>query len=71
MIVASIGAVAWLFATGQALTVDGLFLVLVALLTAAVFWLYVKFLIRRAMDAAAESAKAGAAKPAATPVAQA
>ena len=78
MIVASLGAAVWLFVTGQAATVDGLFLVLTALLTALVFALYVKFMIRRAMEQAAapppQPAKAGAApaaaKPAPTPVAQ-
>ena len=66
MIVASLGAVAWLLATGQAGTVDGLFLVLTALLSAAVFALYVKFVIGRALQAAAKPA-APAAKPAAKP----
>jgi len=75
MIVASLGAAVWLFATGQAGTVDGLFLVLTALLAAAVFALYLKFMIGRALEAekqaAAPPAKA-AAKPAAAaaPVAQ-
>lgn len=71
MIVASLGATAWLFATGQAGTVDGLFMVLVGLLTAAVFALYVKYLLGRAMEAQkpapAPLAKA-AAKPEATTV---
>jgi len=76
MIVASLGAVVWLLVTGQAGTVDGLFLVLTALLTAAVFALYLKFTIGRAMEAqkqaVAPPAKAAApAKPAAaTTVAQ-
>ena len=72
MIVASLGAVVWLFVTGQGLTVDGLFLVLTALLSAAVFALYVKFVIGRAMEAqkqaVAQTAKT--AKPAPTAVAQ-
>jgi hypothetical protein len=67
MIVASLGAAVWLFATGQAGTVDGLFLVLTALLTAAVFALYVKFVIGRALEAqskpAAQAPKLAAAKP--------
>ena len=67
MIVASLGAVVWLFATGQAGTVDGLFMVLTALLTAAVFALYVKFVIGRALEAqvkpAVPAAKPAAAKP--------
>ena len=61
----------WLFVTGQAGTVDGLFLVLTALLSAAVFALYIKFVIGRAMEAqkkpSAPTAKA--AKQEATPVA--
>ena len=64
MIVASLGAVVWLLATGQAGTVDGLFLVLTALLAAAVFALYLKFVIGRALDAQAKPASP-AAKPAA------
>jgi hypothetical protein len=71
MIVASLGAAVWLFATGQAGTVDGLFLLLAALLSAAVFALYVKFVIGRAMEAqaqaATQAAKTAAAKPAAKP----
>ena len=51
MIVVSLGAAVWLVATGQALTVDGLFLLLTALLSAAVFGLYVKFMLGRAMEA--------------------
>jgi len=66
MIVASLGAVVWLFATHQAGTVDGLFMVLTALLTAAVFGLYVKFVIGRAMEAQKQPPKP-AAKPAAKP----
>jgi hypothetical protein len=50
-IVGSLGAAGWLFVTGQAGTVDGLFLVLTALLSAAVFALYAKFAIGRAMEA--------------------
>ena len=71
MIVAGLGAVAWLFATGQAGTVDGLFLVLTALLVALAFALYVRSMIRRAMAAAskpaAQPAKAGATGAAARP----
>lgn len=65
MIVAGLGAAAWLFVTGQAGTVDGLFLLLTALLVALVFALYAVYAIRRAMEAAAppapQAAKAGAA----------
>jgi TRAP-type C4-dicarboxylate transport system permease small subunit len=69
MIVGCLATAGWLFATGQAATVDGLFLLLTALLVALCFTLYVIFMIRRAMEAATPSkqpAKAGAAaaKPA-------
>ena len=60
MIVCGLGAAAYLVATGQAQSVDGLFLVLTALLVAVVFGLYVKYMIGRAM----EETKAPAAKPA-------
>lgn len=78
MIVAGVGAAVWLVITGQALTVDGLFLVLTALLTAVVFGLYCMYAVRSAMAAKAEPAKpaakapaaAAAAKPAPAPVAQ-
>jgi hypothetical protein len=68
MILAGLGGAVWLIITGQALTMDGLFLLLVALLVALVFALYVKFLIRTAMEAGnkpAAPAKAGATAPAA------
>ena len=79
MIVAGLGSAAWLIASRQAGTVDGLFLLLTALLEAAVFGLYVLYTIRRAMEPAAAPAtpvaKAAAAAPAAkrapTPAAQA
>jgi ABC-type uncharacterized transport system permease subunit len=68
MIVGGLGAAAWLVVSGQAATVDGLFLVLTALLVAAVFGLYVKFLIGRAME---ESQKpAPAQTPAKAPAAK-
>jgi hypothetical protein len=51
VIVASLGAVGWLAATGQAASVDGLFLVLMCLLIALAFGLYVMFMIKRAMEA--------------------
>jgi len=62
MIVGGIAAAGYLVVSGQAGTVDGLFLVLTALLTAAVFGLYVKFMIGRAMEQPAEAAKTAAAK---------
>jgi hypothetical protein len=79
MIVAALGISGWLLATGQAGTVDGLFLLLTALLVALCFALYIVFLIRRVMEAAAEpasstqTAKAGtasASKPAPATVSQ-
>jgi len=79
MIGLGIGSAVWLFATGQAGTVDGLFLLLTSLLIAVVFGMYVMYVIRRAMEAVtpkpAQPAKAGApaaaAKRAPTPAAQA
>jgi len=71
MIAAGVGSAAYLVATGQAGTVDGLFLVLTALLLALVFALYVIYMIRRAMELAkgpaAQPAKAAAAKTATKP----
>ncbi len=61
VIVGGVAAAAWLVVSGQAGTVDGLFLVLTALLVAAVFGLYVKFMIGRAL----EESKSPAAAPAA------
>ncbi len=77
MILGGLGSAVWLILTGQALTVDGLFLTLVSLLVAVVFGMYAAYMIRRAMEAqapaekpAAKQAAATAAKQAATPVAQ-
>jgi len=61
VILASLCATGWLVATGQAATVDGLFLLLTCLLVAAAFGLYVMFMIHRAM----EPVETPAAKPAA------
>jgi len=58
MIVAGLVAAGWLLATGQAGTFDGLFLFLTALLTVAVFALYVAYAVRRAMAEAAKPAEA-------------
>jgi hypothetical protein len=60
VILASLCAAVWLFVTGQAASVDGLFLLLTCLLIALAFALYVMFMIRRAM----EPVGAPAAKPA-------
>jgi membrane protein DedA with SNARE-associated domain len=64
MIVGGLGAAGWLVASGQAGTVDGLFLVLTALLVAVVFGLYVKYMIGRAME---ESRPPAALQPAKAP----
>ena len=78
--IASFAAAAWLLVTGQAGTVDGLFLLLTCLLVAFAFGLYLAFVIRQAMAQAekpvAKPAKAAAvaatpAKPAPAPVTQA
>jgi hypothetical protein len=72
MIAASAGAAAYLVASGQAGTVDGLFLVVTALLIALCFGIYVIYMIRRAMESAkppSPSAKTGAATSAAKPAA--
>jgi len=69
MIVASLAATGYLVATGQALTLDGLFLILTALILAAGFALYLVYLVRHAMTrpkAAAPAAKAAATPAAAT-----
>jgi TRAP-type C4-dicarboxylate transport system permease small subunit len=65
MIAAGGASVAYLVATGQAGTVDGLFLTLTALLLTVCFALYVIYVIHRAMEAAKPTAPA--AKAAATP----
>ncbi|HEX3742782.1 MAG TPA: hypothetical protein VHW09_02585 [Bryobacteraceae bacterium] len=70
MILVSLGAAGWLLATGQAGTVDGLFLLLTALLSAAAFGLYVKFVIGRAMDAQKQPEKPAAAAALAAKVAK-
>ena len=70
MIAASGAAAAYLVASGQAGTVDGLFLVVTALLIALCFLLYVAYVLRRAMEAqkaGAQPAKAGAATSTAKP----
>ena len=67
MIVAGLASVAYLVATGQAGTVDGLFLTLTALLLAVCFALYLIYMIRRAMEAAKPSAPAAKTAPATSP----
>lgn len=76
VILGSLAAAGWLAASGQAATVDGLFLLLVCLTIAAAFGLYVMFLIKRAMESAApvqaaakaSAAPEAAAKPKAAPL---
>jgi len=66
-VIVSLAAAGWLLFTGQANSVDGLFLLLTCLVLALAFSLYIMFLIRRAMEAI-EASQAQAAKPtAATP----
>lgn len=67
MIVAGLASAAYLFATGQAGTVDGLFLTLTALLLAVCFALYVIYVIRRAMEAAKTASPAIKTAPATSP----
>ena len=69
MVVVSLAAAGWLIATGQAGSVDGLFLTLTCLLVALCFALYLKLLIRRAMEAAREAAAPAPAVKAKTPAA--
>jgi len=66
VVIASLAAAGWLLATGQAGSVDGLFLLLTSLLVALAFGLYLAFMIRRAMadseaPATAQPAKASTA----------
>ncbi|HWB96457.1 MAG TPA: hypothetical protein VG672_07135 [Bryobacteraceae bacterium] len=71
MVVASLGAAGWLLATGQAASVDGLFLLLASLLLGLSFSLYLVFLVRRVMASMAppaaskaQAASAATQKPA-------
>lgn len=65
MVLGGVGTAVWLGATGQAATVDGLFMTLTALLVALAFALYLRFMIKRAMEEvskpAAQPAKAATA----------
>jgi hypothetical protein len=68
--IASLAAAVWLLATGQAGTVDGLFLLLTCLLVALAFGLYLLFMVRRAMEPApapAPAAQTAKTTPAAQP----
>jgi hypothetical protein len=66
MVIASLAVSGWLLASGQAGSVDGLFLLLTALLSALAFALYLMFMINRAKESLqpAPAAKPAAAKPA-------
>jgi hypothetical protein len=72
VILVSLGAAGWLIVTGQAMTVDGLFLLLTCGLIALAFVLYLWSLIGRALKAlqpppkAAPAAASAAAKRPAT-----
>jgi hypothetical protein len=68
MIAGGLATSAWLLATGQAATVDGLFLMLTSLLIAAAFLLYVIFMVARARQVEKPAAPAKAAAPAKNPV---
>jgi len=66
--IASLAAAGWLLASGQAGTVDGLFLLLTCLLVALAFGLYLGFVMRQALAQAeapvAKPAKAAVTRPA-------
>jgi hypothetical protein len=72
MVLVSLAAAVWLAATGQALTMDGLFLTLTCLLVALCFSLYIIFLFRRVREslqsAAAPQAQKAPAAPAKAPL---
>ena len=70
VILASLGATGWLVITGQAATVDGLFLALMGVRMASAFGLYVMFMIRRAMESLQQPAAKPAKAPAAAPPAK-
>jgi hypothetical protein len=69
--IASLAAAGWLLASGQAGSVDGLFLLLTCLLVALAFGLFIVFMVRRAMEPApapaTQTARAGGAAPASKP----
>ena len=66
MVIVSLAASGWLLVSGQAGSVDGLFLLLTCLLSALAFALYLMFMINRAKESLkpAPAAKTAAAKPA-------
>ena len=66
-IVGSLAASGWLLSSGQAGTVDGLFLLCTCLLVALVFALYVMFMIHRTMESLAPKPASKPAKAASSP----
>ena len=66
MVIVSLAASGWLLVSGQAGSVDGLFLLLTCLLVALAFALYLMFIINRAKESLqpAPAAKPAAAKAA-------
>jgi predicted lipid-binding transport protein (Tim44 family) len=70
VLIGSLGAAGWLLASGQAGSVDGLFLLLTCLLVALAFALYIGFVIKQAREQAAapvaQPTKAAAAASAQT-----
>ncbi len=64
VVLGSLGGVGWLLATGQAASVEGIFLVLTALVLALVCGVAIYVMIRGAMEAAQPAA--APAKPAVT-----
>ncbi len=62
LVLLSLACAGWLVVTGQAAYVDGLFLLLVALVVALAFGLYLCFMINRAKQALRPPAP-GARKP--------
>jgi hypothetical protein len=73
LVVVSLGAAVWLVATGQALSLDGLFLLASCLVLALAFGLYIWSVIRQAMlelkeSSAAKTQAAAAAAPKPAPV---
>ena len=70
MVVVALAAGAWLVISGQAASVDGLFLLLTCLLTAFAFGCYILYMVHRAMESLQPPAKPAAkAAPAKTPAA--
>lgn len=71
MVVGSLATAAWMIATGQVVNMDGIFLFLVLLLLALVFFLCIASLLKGAKESAAQAATAKpapAARAAAAPV---